>query len=394
MFTKVVTLALAAAVTVPAVAVPAAAAAAPAASCPAATRPSAPTSLPALDAAALCRSISGLPNGQATYSLVRVRGEAGSWTGSSGVRDVRTGGRVPDGARFRIGSVTKVFTATVVLQLVGEGKIDLDGTVQHYLSGLLPASYPSVTVAQLLNHTSGLPSPTLPGDDQWILDHRFDTWTPQRWMDGVAKNPMEFTPGTKQHYLNTNTIVLGMLIEKVTGRPYGDAVRARIIRPLGLRHTTIPGEDVRIPGPHPKGYMAVDGTLVDVTEMSQTMPWAAGEMISTTADLDRFMVALFRGRLLKPALLDKMFTLPKGVPMYDGNDDPSDDQPAAYTMGMSVTTLPGGVTIYGKTGSRYGYSTGMFATRDLKRRVVVSVGSTTKGDSAMLQTVGLAAFAS
>ncbi|WP_182901684.1 serine hydrolase [Microbispora sp. H10830] len=131
--------------------------------------------------------------GQATYSLVRVRGEAGSRTGSSGVRDLRTGGRVPDDARFRIGSVTKVFTATVVLQLVGEGKIDLDGTVQHYLPGPLPASYPPVTVAQLLNHTSGLPSPTLPDDDQWILDHRYDTWTPQQWMDGVAKNPMEFT---------------------------------------------------------------------------------------------------------------------------------------------------------------------------------------------------------
>jgi D-alanyl-D-alanine carboxypeptidase len=140
--------------------------------------------------------------------------------------------------------------------------------------------------------------------------------------------------------------------------------------------------------------MAVDGRLVNVTEMSQTMTWAAGEMISTTADLDRFIVALFGGRLLKPALLDKMFTLPEGVPMYDGNDDPSDDKPAAYTMGMSTMTLPGGVTIYGKTGSRYGYSTAMFATRDLKRRVVVSVGSTTKGDSAMLQTIGLAAFAS
>lgn len=399
MFPRIAALALAAAVTVPAAVLstsaPAAAApAAPAAKCSTATPPSAPTSLPALDAAALCASISGLPNGKATYSLVRVRGEAGSWTGSSGVRDLRTGGRVPDDARFRIGSVTKVFTATVVLQLVGEGKLDLDGTVQHYLPGLLPASYPPVTVAQLLNHTSGLPSPTLPDDARWILDHRFDKWTPRQWMDGVAKNPMEFTPGKKQHYLNTNYIVLGMLIEKVTGRPYGEAVRERIIRPLGLRHTTLPGEDVRIPGPHATGYMAVDGELVDVTEMSQTMTWAAGEIVSTTEDVDRFMVALFSGRLLKPALLDEMFTTPEDVPMYDGNDDPSDDKPAAYTMGMSTMTLPGGVTIYGKTGSRYGYSTGMFATRDLKRRIVISVGSTTKGDSALLQTIGLAAFTS
>ncbi|GAA4591840.1 serine hydrolase domain-containing protein [Planotetraspora phitsanulokensis] len=367
--------------------------------CSAATRPESASSLRPLNARALCQSIAGLPNSQATGALVQVRGTAGSWTGKSGVGDLRTGRPVPDDARIRIGSITKVFTATVVLQFVAEGKVDLDGTVQHYLPGLLPANYPPVTVGELLDHTSGLPSPTLPEDDRWILDHRYDKWTPQQWMDGVAANPMEFEPGTRQHYLNTNYIVLGMLIEKLTGRPYADAVRTRIIRPLGLRHTTLPVDDVRIHGPHAKGYLAVtddDGKtrLVDVTEMSQTMTWAAGEIISTTDDLDRFMVALFRGRLLKPAQLEKMFTVPDGVPLFDGDDDPSNDQPAAYTMGMSVMTLPGGVTVYGKTGSRYGYSTGMFATRDLKRRIVVTVNSTTKGDSTMLQSIGLTAFAS
>jgi D-alanyl-D-alanine carboxypeptidase len=405
MFKPVATLALTAALASTALAgtaspVPAAAAttATPAPTCSAATRPAGASSLPALNAQALCRSISGLPNAQATGSLVQVRGTAGTWTGKSGVGDLRTGRPVPDNARIRIGSITKVFTATVILQLVAEKKIDLEGTVQDYLPGLLPATYDAVTVGELLNHTSGLPSPTLPDGDRWILDHRYDKWTPRQWMDGVAANPMEFTPGTKQHYLNTNYIVLGMLIEKLTGTSYENAVRERVIRPLGLRHTTLPGDDVRIHGPHAKGYMAVTGDdgktrLVDVTEMSQTMTWAAGEIISTTDDLDRFMVALFRGRLLQPAQLEKMFTVPDGVKLFDGDDNPGNDQPAAYTMGMSAMKLPGGVTLYGKTGSRYGYSTGMFATRDLKRRIVVSVNSTTKGDSALIQRIGLTAFA-
>ncbi|MEU8382176.1 serine hydrolase domain-containing protein [Streptosporangium sp. NPDC048865] len=399
MFRPVATLVLAAALASTALPVPAASATrTPAPACSAATRPAGASSLPALNAGALCRSISGLPNAQATGSLVQVRGAAGTWTGRSGVGDLRTGRPVPGDARIRIGSITKVFTATVVLQLVAERKIDLEGTVQHYLPGLLPATYDAVTVGELLNHTSGLPSPDLPDDERWILDHRYDKWTPQRWMDGVAANPMEFTPGTRQHYLNTNYIVLGMLVEKVTGTSYGNAVRERVIRPLGLRHTTLPGEDVRIRGPHARGYLAVTGDdgktrLVDVTEMSQTMAWAAGEMISTADDLDRFMSALFRGRLLKPAQLERMFTVPDGVKLFDGDDNPANDQPAAYTMGMSVLTLPGGVTLYGKTGSRYGYSTGMFATRDLKRRIVVTANSTTKGDSALIQRIGLTAFA-
>ncbi|WP_214410064.1 serine hydrolase domain-containing protein [Sphaerisporangium fuscum] len=401
MYKPVVTLALAATVVAGSLSPALAASATPAPRpvCSAATSAVGATSLPPLNAEAMCASIAGLPNAQTTGALVQVRGTAGSWTGKSGVGDLKTGRPVPDGARFRIGSVTKVFTATVVLQLVAEKKVDLEGTVQEYLPGLLPAAFPPVTVGQLLDHTSGLPAPTFPDDDKWILDHRYDKWTPEQWMAGVAKNPMEFTPGTKQHYLNTNYILLGMLIEKITGRSYEDVVRERVVRPLGLKHTTLPGDGIRIPGPHAKGYMAVRGEdgkteLVDVTEMSQSITWAAGEMISTTDDLDRFMTALFRGRLLPPAQLEKMFTVRDGVVMYDGDDDPGNDKPAAYTMGMTVMKLTGGATIYGKTGSRYGYSTGMFATRDLQRRIVASVNSTTKGDSALLQTIGLAAFTS
>ncbi|MFJ8212390.1 serine hydrolase domain-containing protein [Streptomyces sp. NPDC096033] len=329
------------------------------------------------DAAALRKAIAGVgpQNKDATAALVRVGGTSGSWRGSAGVADVRDGRAAVEEARFRAGSVTKTFTAAVVLQLAAEGKVDLDRPVQDYLPGLLPGFEP-VKVRQLLNYTSGLRSADGPGDafeDEYA--HRFDLVDPHALIaNAVAKGP-ESTPGKQQRYSNIHYTVLGVLIEKLTGTTYEKAVGERIIKPLGLRHTSFPSRTQnRIPGPYNHGYQAVqaaDGSrsLVDVSDWNSSSNWAAGDLISTTADLERFTVALFGGRVVPKAQLEEMFTVPD-VP------DAETGKHAVQTAGMKEFVLPDGTKLYGKTGSRYGYSTVIGGTRDLSRTLVYSVNST------------------
>ncbi|MEU3912363.1 MULTISPECIES: serine hydrolase domain-containing protein [unclassified Streptomyces] len=329
------------------------------------------------DAAALRKAIAGVgpQNKDATAALVRVGGTSGSWRGSAGVADVRDGRAAVEDARFRAGSVTKTFTAAVVLQLAAEGKVDLDRPVQDYLPGLLPGFEP-VKVRELLNYTSGLRSADGPGDafeDEYA--HRFDLVDPHALIaNAVAKGP-ESAPGKQQRYSNIHYTVLGVLIEKLTGTTYEKAVGERIIKPLGLRHTSFPSRTQnRIPGPYNHGYQAVqaaDGSrsLVDVSDWNSSSNWAAGDLISTTADLERFTVALFGGRVVPKAQLEEMFTVPD-VP------DAETGKHAVQTAGLKEFVLPDGTKLYGKTGSRYGYSTVIGGTRDLSRTLVYSVNST------------------
>ncbi|WP_326566496.1 serine hydrolase domain-containing protein [Amycolatopsis rhabdoformis] len=364
-----------------AVVTPAALAAPAAASHPAPTH----SSLPPMNPASLAGAIAGLPNAEATGALVQVRGSAGAWSGVSGTADLSTGAPVPADAHFRIGSITKTFTAVVVLQLAAEHRLDLDAPVQRYLPGLLPANYPRITVAQLLNHTSGLPGVDLPEDPQWIVDNRYTEFTPKQVLATAFKHDLVFSPGTSQQYTNTNYLVAGLLIEKLTHHSYGSEVRDRILRPLGLRDTSVPGNDPNLPEPYAHGYQVVNGQLVDLTRMNQSIPWAAGEMISTTADLDKFLVALFQGRLVPKSVLGRMFTLPHVTTF--GSDDP-----AIYSQGLMTSTV-NGVTVWGKTGSRYGYTNGIWATRDLARRAIYSINTTDKsftGQPEIVQKLALA----
>ncbi|MEV4598617.1 serine hydrolase domain-containing protein [Amycolatopsis sp. NPDC049253] len=341
--------------------------------------------LPPMNPASLAGAIAGLPNAQATGALVQVRGSAGAWSGVSGTADLSTGAPVPANAHFRIGSITKTFTAVVVLQLAAEHRLDLDAPVQRYLPGLLPAGYPRITVAQLLNHTSGLPGVDLPEDPQWIVDHRYTVFTPQQVLATAFRHDLVFAPGTSQQYTNTNYLVAGLLVEKLTHHSYGDEVRDRILRPLGLRDTSVPGNDPNLPAPYAHGYQVVNGQLVDLTRMNQSIPWAAGEMISTAGDLDKFLIALFQGRLVPNPLLQRMFTVPDVTTF--GTDDP-----AIYSQGLMTSTV-NGVTVWGKTGSRYGYTNGIWATRDLQRRAVYSINTTDKdfdGQPEIVQKLALA----
>ncbi|MFE0384320.1 serine hydrolase domain-containing protein [Streptomyces bungoensis] len=361
--------------------------------------------LPGLDPVALKAAIGGLPNADVTGALLRITGRAGHWSGTSGAGNLETGQGVPPNGHIRIGSISKVFTATIVLQIAAEHRIDLDEPVQRYLPGVLPADLPPVTVGQLLNHTSGLPGGAHDpefgdGSPEWFAANRRKSFTPQQVIDLMAGQPMQFAPGTAQQYNGMNYYVAGLLIEKITGHTFADEVRSRITRPLALHDTYVPdADDPRLPSPHSDGYLTVkssDGTTrpVDVTEQSP-WPWAEGGMISTPVDLDRFMTALFRGRLLPPAEQAELFTVPD-VPSFHSSQcrTEADAGRACMTMGLMRVKASNGVVVWGKTGSRPGYTSGVFSTRDLSRTIVYSVNPTNLNGTEIryIQQIAAASF--
>jgi D-alanyl-D-alanine carboxypeptidase len=354
-----------------------AAASAPAASTAAPT--AAPSPGPALEAA-----IAGLPRADATAALVRVGGKEGTWRGSSGVHDLETGRPADPAARFRAGSVTKVFTAAVALQLAREGRLDLDRSARSYLPELIPASYGRVTVRQLLDHTHGIPAPDFPGTTvEEAYANRFQVHDPEAMVRSATSKKPEFAPGERQHYLNIGYTVTGLLIERVTHDSYERQVARRVLGPLGLRDTYFPGTNPRITGPHNHGYQTMrldDGTtgLRDVSVWGSTDGWAAGDIISTTADLERFTGALFKGRVVRGPLLEEMFTLPDVTDFGTG-------EPAAYSVGLSMKVL-GGREVWGKTGGRWGYNAAIASTRDGSRTLVYGVNSTDAKGQGMNRT--------
>ncbi|WP_415951436.1 serine hydrolase domain-containing protein [Streptomyces sp. KLOTTS4A1] len=321
------------------------------------------------DVEALEKAIAGLPDAQATAAVVRVGGK-GHWRGLAGVSDLETGAPARDDVRFRAGSTTKIVTAALTLRLVADGELDLDGTVQEYLPGLLPADrFEPITVRQLLNYTSGLkPGASLGSTGEELFENRFKTLTPQEVVAAsVAAGPLH-APGAAQRYSNIHYTVLGLIIEQVTGDSYAHQASQRIFEPLGMRDTYFPGSDPRILGPHHRGYQEMNGELVDVTEWNVTDRFAAGDMISSTRDLERFLNALFRGRVVPQPQLREMFTVPEV-------DDIETGAPATRAAGLERFEVNGEV-IWGKTGARPGFHTVMAATRDLSRTLVYSVNAT------------------
>ncbi|WP_249998056.1 serine hydrolase domain-containing protein [Actinoplanes sp. M2I2] len=233
----------------------------------------------------------------------------------SGVADRRTGRPMPLDGRFRIGSNTKTFVAVVVLQLVGEGRLSLDDTVERRLPGVVSGNGNDgrrITVRQLLQHTSGLFNYTNDlaalGSAESYQAHRFDHYEPADLVAIAMKHEPGFAPGARWEYSNTNYILAGMIIERVTGHSWSSEVRSRILRPLGLNDTSYPQDRSTLPRPHARSYQQFvpGGPLLDVTEFNPTAAGAAGGMVSTTADLTRFWRAVQRGELLRPAQAAQM----------------------------------------------------------------------------------------
>jgi D-alanyl-D-alanine carboxypeptidase len=242
-----------------------------------------------------------------TLGLVRDGGRV--TVARSGVADVDTGAPMPVDGYFRIGSTTKTFVSVVLLQLVGEGRIGLDDPIERWLPGVVDDNGNDgrhVIVRQVLQHTSGRYDPTNDLDAltsaEQFLAHRFDHYTEAQLVKVAMRHPPLFAAGTHWSYSNTNYLVAGMLIERVTGHPWYAEVRSRILMPLHLTHTFYPGDRPTLPRPHAQGYrqFAPGGPLVDTTVFNPTVTASAGGLVSTVADLARFWQAVARGQLLRP----------------------------------------------------------------------------------------------
>jgi len=304
-------------------------------------------------------------------AVAAVRDRAGrTLTYAAGVGDLATGAKVPRNGEVRIGSVTKTFTSVVVLQLVGEGKIRLDDPVETYLPGLLRGQGIDgrhITVRQLLQHTSGLPDYEDDVTDD-ILQRRY--LSPRDTLAIALRHKADFAPGTTWGYSNTNYLVAGMIVEKVTGQRLAKAFDTRIIKKIGLRHTYLPAPaETTLRGPHPHGYHkdGPDGPLRDVTEIDPSSAWAAGAMVSTSSDLTRFFSELMKeGHLLsRPELQQMRTTVPTGLPGYD------------YGLGIMRTQLSCHKTVWWHNGSIPGYGTWGAATDDGRAASVIMTADPT-----------------
>ncbi|MFG1948708.1 serine hydrolase domain-containing protein [Nonomuraea sp. NPDC048826] len=296
---------------------------------------------------------------------LRVHDERGEWTGSAGTAELGGSESVPVDGHVRIGSNTKTFIATVVLQLVAEGRIVLDTPVDDYLPEF--GLDRRITVRMLLQHTSGVFNftgeyyedgtfapgiPATPAGREWV-DNRFRTYRPEELVRLALSKPARFEPGTGWSYANTNYVLARLLIERVTGRPVAEEMHRLILGPLGLTGTVQPTTEIDIPSPHAHAYYRYeqDGTHKTVDTTRHNLSWisSGGDMISTTRDLHTFISALVGGKLLPAGLLAEMCT---------------PEAKAGYGLGVFVQEVPGGGTVITHNGGMAGHAALMYSTPD------------------------------
>jgi D-alanyl-D-alanine carboxypeptidase len=315
-----------------------------------------PWDFPARLQAAVNQLVAGGFPGVVAY----VRDGEQAWRVTAGVSDRDTGRPARPGDRFRIASNTKSFTAAVVLQLSGEGRLSLDDNVDRWLPGIVTGNGNDgsrITIRQLLNHTSGVYDPASePGFFAPYLErHDWDyVYTPREVVRlAMAHPPTTEAPGTQHQYSNTNYLLAGMVIKAVTGHSPVFEIYKRLIVPLGLWHTWFPTTDPEIHGPHLHGY---DLGGNDVTRFSPSYDWTAGALVSTVDELARFHRALLSGRLLDPVRQRELTTV---VP--DGS---------SYGLGVQRRDLPCG-TAWGHDGGGPGFTSMSLSTADGRRQLVL-----------------------
>ena len=309
----------------------------------------------------------GLPGAEAVVRGAKGRGH----DYVAGVGDVRTKEAPPTDGRVRIGSNTKPFTAVVVLQLVGEGKIDLDAPVETYLPGLLRGDGidgTRTTVRQVLQQTSGLPDylPVVAEDGLVSIQH--DYLEPRTLLDAALTRPAEFAPGARWGYSNTNYLVAGLIVQAVTKRPVGEEITRRVIDRAGLEDTYWPAAGVQsIRAPHARGYVVPEpgAAPVDLTTLDPSAGWAAGQIVSTPRDLDTFFRELLAGDLLEPAQLAEMETTVPAPGFEPQQDDWS------YGLGIARRTLGCGVVAWGHGGDVQGFESRNLVAEDGRSAAVV-----------------------
>jgi len=313
----------------------------------------------------------------ATAAVVAVQTPDGTWTQAFGVADVSTGAPMTVDVYQRIGSITKTFTGTVILQLVDEGTIALSDTIDEFVPGIPNGD--QVTLGMLLTMTSGLASYTL--DDAWQASYFAQpdkVWDPDELVTTARSLAPLFEPGSEYNYSNTNTVLLGKVIEAVTGHPVADEYERRIIGPLGLTGTSFPGASAAFPSPHAQGFTLQSPTATptaptNATDWNPSWGWTAGEMISTAPDLLAYGRALVTGQgLLSPALQEERLS------SFPANR-------SVYSYGDALGCIDGWV---GHTGELPGYNSAIYVQTDSDTTVAILTNSETlSGDCTVSPTL-------
>ncbi|WJV44189.1 serine hydrolase domain-containing protein [Streptomyces flavofungini] len=315
----------------------------------------------------------------------QARDGRGVWKAASGVGNLKTGEPRGKDDRFRVGSITKTFMATVLLQMEAEGRLSLDDTVDKHLPGLVRGNGNDgrrISVRQLLNHTSGLfdylsdkkySETYLEGDG--YLKNRYATLPPRKHIRIALSHRPLFEPGAKHSYSNTNYVLAGLIVEKVGKRTYEAEVRHRIIEPLGLKETSNPGNSIHLPRPSSRGYSKLfkdrPDRIDDITEMNGSQGWGDGDIISSAGDLTRFYRALLRGKLLPPRQLKAMKTT---VKTPEGPD-------TGYGLGLQRFETKCGGTVWGHGGGMVGWLSLAVTTEDGRHQLAFNYNGDWESDS-------------
>lgn len=324
------------------------------------------TSVPADTTAAFQKAIDDTrAAGNLPGVIARVISPAGTWTGTSGVRAAGGDDPIQTADHTRIGSLTKTMTATLLLQLVQEGRVSLDDRIDRFVPD---APNGSATLRQVADMTSGIPSYTASEsfDRKFFADPE-SVWTPTELVDTAKALPPSFPPGQGWEYSNTNYVLLGLVIEKVLAKPIGEVFADRIFTPLGMDESSWPGGSVEIPDPHLDGLTdqgQPDGQTVDSTRWNPSFASTAGAVISTVDDLQTWGEALFTGQgVLNPATRqlrrDSILTSP-----------PPNTATSGY--GIGIGNRDGW---WGHDGDFPGYNTSLFHNYDSDTTIIIVINT-------------------
>jgi D-alanyl-D-alanine carboxypeptidase len=216
-----------------------------------------------------------------------------------GVRDTASGDRMATELYMRIGSNTKAFVVTGILMLADQGKLGLDDPIDRYVKGV--PSGDRITLRQLAQMRSGLYN-YADDTNKDLPQQPFRQWTPHELLEVAFRHPLLFPPGSAFDYCNTNTVLLGLVVEKVSGQSLASFIEQNILKPEGMTHTVFPA-GAEIPSPHSHGYFKMpDGKIVDATDWNSSWGWASGNMISTLDDMRVWTRDLATGKLISPAM--------------------------------------------------------------------------------------------